>query len=168
MSLAPSFRPGQRVWQIACLGRRKPAVHTLEITEIIHHYAITRRLTGCLIVAGQQFERWAPAEPFDCRTAYDLLHSEAEARLELALCTHPLGSVAAGLLRCDPADGKARRASEWGAASDQRTAAPQKIAAALRLLVRCGRAERLPRPKRGPRYRLLPAPVPPLPESLLA
>lgn len=171
MSLAPPsaavgtrYWPGQRLWQVGYHGRRrKLAVYTLEITEIIHHYATTRVLTGT-DTAGKLL--WEPANPFDCRHFSGFFFTEAEARLECSLCTHPLGPLAARLLRGDPADGKARRCTQWGQAINHRSVSPQKYAAALRLLIRHGRAERLPRPKRCPRYRLLPAPVPPLPETL--
>ena len=172
MSLAPPsaavgdrFRPGQFLWRLSGFtGRHKPALITLEITEICHHYAKCRQ---CLLDANGG-ARWVPADPIDCRpggTPY-LYTCETQARLEHALCTHAFGPLAARLLSGDPADSKPRRCTEWAQAIDHRSASPQKYAAALRLLIRCGRAERLPRPKRCPRYRLLPAPVPPLPEVL--
>lgn len=152
MSLAPPshlnrFATGQRLWRITGHGRTARLQH-LEVTSLVHHYAKVRLLQP------------AGTDEIDARPdrAPLVYTDQREAEIDLALWRHPLGGLADRIRGTNAKE--ALRCTDWGTRIGS-SPAPNTIAAALRLLTRLGLAEKLPKPKHCPRWRLLAPPPDP-------
>lgn len=151
MSLAPptlgnALPIGARLWRIEGRGTRaRLREHT--VVELAHHYA---RLDSLL--SGE----WIDGRELDPRFYRDRHSGE----LELHFTHHPLGALARRLFGLVLGGGEigplraSKLLTKRPAESDPRRFIPadQSIAGALRLLARLGHAERLPVPKRCPKW----------------